>query len=156
MTFVADTSPGHDALCGCTNERTESARSGGPAGPWSTSPNARDLLRLGLAKHGLTRRDLPPSLNLFRAVLVADDGTVTLQPPGAAGAEVQLRAEVDVIVTMAVVLHPLDGRPGSAAGPVQIVAHAGVRPEPDPFRSTSPERLRAFENTDESVAGGTR
>ena len=29
------------------------------------------------------------------------------------------------------------------------------RPDPDPFRGTTPERLRAFENTEESLAGGT-
>ena len=156
MTIVADGSAGHDALCGCTNGRTESIRAGGPSGPWAPSPNARDLLRLGLAKHGLTRRDLPPCLNLFRAVLVAADGTVDLLAPGPPGATVVLRAEVDVIVTLAVVLHPLDDRPGNRAGPVRISASPGERPDPDPFRDTSAERRRAFENTDESRTGGLR
>jgi uncharacterized protein len=156
MTVTADTSAGHDALCGCTNRRSEAARSGGEAGPWSTTPNARDLLLLGLAKHGLTRRDLPPCLDLFRGVRVAEDGSLELKPPGAPGAAVELRAEVDVIVTLAVVRHPLDPRPGSTAGDVHVRAVAGARPDPDPFRDSTPERRRAFENTDESLAGGLR
>ena len=156
MTIVADGSTGHDALCGCTNARTESARSGGESGPWSATPNARDLLLLGLAKHGLAHRDLPPCLNLFRTVRVGDDGSLTLQPSGDPGATLELRAEVDVIVTLAVVLHPLDERPGTAAGDVRITAAPGTRPDADPFRSATPERQRAFENTDESIAAGTR
>jgi uncharacterized protein len=155
MTITGDSSGGHDALCGCTNATTEAARSGGPSGPWSYAPGARDLLLLGLAKHGLTRRDLPPCLDLFRPVRVADDGSLSLGPPGPAGAWVELRAEVDVVVTLAVVRHPLDDRPGRTAGPVAVRAEAGTRPSPDPFRDTTPERLRAFENTEESLAGGT-
>jgi len=156
MTVVEDTSAGHDALCGCTNRSTEAARSGGESGPWSAHPGARDLLLLGLAKHGLTRRDLPPCLDLFRGVRVADDGSLHLRPPGAPGATVALRAEVDVIVTLAVVRHPLDPRPGSSAGDVHIRAVTAPRPDPDPFRDTTPERRRAFENSDESRAGGLR
>ncbi len=158
MTVVADSCPArsHDALCGCTNRRTEAARSGGDAGAWTATPNARELLLLGLAKHGLSRRDLPPSLNLFQGVEVADDGSLHLRPPVPAGAAVDLRTEVDVIVTLAVVLHPLDARPGSGAGAVHCTASRADRPDPDPFRDTSPERLRAFENTDESRAGGVR
>ena len=44
------------------------------------SPNGRDLLCLGLAKHGLGRRDLPPNVNLFTGVRVADDGALVFDP----------------------------------------------------------------------------
>ncbi len=158
MTIVSDTSPpgSHDALCGCSDPVSESARSGGPSGPWTESPNARELLLAGLAKHGLDRRDLPPVIDLFTGVAVAADGSMEVREPVPADATVELRCEVDVIVTLAVVLHPLDPRPGRLAGAVQLRASSVPRPSPDPHRDTTPERTRAFRNTDESLDGGTR
>ena len=148
MTIVADTSGRHDALCGVTTAAT-----GG--GAWTAAPNGRDLLALGLAKHGLTRRDLPPTINLFTSVRVEADGALELDAGGPAGAHVELRADLDVIVTVADTPHPLDDRPYTAT-PVRITAWAALHPSPDPFRATSPERLRAFENDDELLAGGGR
>lgn len=159
MTIVADTCPprSHDALCGATNPRSEAVRSGASTGAWTATPDARSLLLAGLAKHGLGRRDLPPCLNLFGgAVVDPDDGSIRASAPVTVGAEVALRCEVDVVVTLAVVLHPFDPRPGADAGPVQCRAVLEPRPSPDPFRSSTPERDRAFDNTEESLLGGLR
>jgi urea carboxylase-associated protein 2 len=148
-TLVEDEGGRHDALCGCTTRSTA-------GGAWSDAPNGRDLLCLGVAKHGLQRRDLPPNVNLFASVRVADDGSLDFDPAVAPGAHVTLRAELDLLVTVANVAHPLDDR-GVAMTPVRVTAWADLPSDlADPFRASTPERTRAFENTDELLAGGSR
>jgi hypothetical protein len=43
----------------------------------------------------------------------------------------------------------LDDRPTYTATPVRVTAWRAARAEPDPYRSSTPERRRAFENTGE-------
>lgn len=139
-TILADSTGHLDLLCG--------ASTGG--GNHSPTPSGRDRLLLGLAKHGLTRRDLPPAANLFSRVRVdPDDGSVRL---GASDgpAHLTLRAELDVLVTVAVTPHPLDDRPTYGGGPIRVTAWQGdPAAADDPARVTSPETQRAFENTDD-------
>jgi uncharacterized protein YcgI (DUF1989 family) len=127
----------------------------GVGGAWTEAPNGRDLLALGLAKHGLTRRDLPPVVSLFKGVKVGTDGTLVLDIDARAGAHVELRADLDVILTVANSPHPLDERSYTTT-PARITAWCADHPTPDPFRDRSPERRRAFENTDELLRGGAR
>lgn len=150
-TILNDTGGAHDALCGCTNRASV-----GADGAWSDAPNGRDLLCLGLAKHGLARRDLPPNVNLFVGVRVDDDGTLRFDPSVLPGASLTLRAELDLLVTVANVGHPLDRR-GVATTPLQLTAWSGEpTADDDAIRASTPERLRAFENNDELLAGGAR
>jgi urea carboxylase-associated protein 2 len=151
MTLVADTSARHDCLGGTSNRAANEARYGNGA-PWGPTPSGRDLLALGVAKHGLSRADVGPNLNLFKGVRVADDGGLHLAGEPRPGTAVELRAELDVIVALANTPHPLDARPAYTATTVRLTAWRAARPEPDPFRATSPERQRAFENT-EAVVG---
>ncbi len=155
LTVVADTSGRHDALCGHTNRRANEARYGHGAAH-GEQPATRDLLALGAARHDLGRRDLTAGLNLFRGVTVGGDGSLHPVPPSGAASHVELRAELDVVLVVAVGPHPLDDRQGFTAGPVRITAWAAERPDPDPHRSTSPERERAFENTEAFLLAGAR
>jgi urea carboxylase-associated protein 2 len=150
-TIVADTTTGHDALCGHANRRTNERRYGHGAahGP---HPATRDLLALAAARHDLGRRDLTSGINLFSPVRVADDGGLNLSAPSGVPGHVEVRAELDLVVLVAVAPHPLDDRPEPVTGPVRITSWAAARPDPDPFRATTPERLRAFENTEQFVA----
>ncbi|CAN5801398.1 urea carboxylase-associated family protein [soil metagenome] len=154
-TMVADTSGRHDALCGHANRRGNEARygHGGAHGP---TPNTRDLLALGAARQGLERRDLTAGINLFSTVVVAEDGALHLDPPRQVASYVELRAELDLVVVLAVAPHPLDDRPAYTAGPVRLSAWTADRAEPDPFRTSSPERQRAFENTEQFLLAGAR
>ena len=148
MTIVDDTSARHDCLCGASSKRVNDARydNGSASGP---APNGRDLLVLGAAKHGLGRRDVPPSMNLFKGAPVSDDGSIGFDGDVRPGAYVELRAEVDVIVVLANTPHPLDDRPAYTATSVRCTAWRADRPADDPIRTSTPERQRAFENTDE-------
>jgi urea carboxylase-associated protein 2 len=151
MTVVADTSARHDALCGCST-RVANERRYGSGGVHGTSPNARDLLALAGARYDLARRDIPTGITLFKGVRVGLDGALSFDGAPTAPTFVELRAEMDLIVTVVDVPHPLDPRGDYVAGPVRLTAWRAERPDPDPYRDTSPERSRAFDNTEEALA----
>lgn len=160
-TIMADTSGRHDALCGTTNRLANEARYGDGAidGP---TPNGRDLFALALAKHGLERRDVAPNVNLFRGVRVDDDGSLELLAPSAEGSTLVLRCDLDVLVTVVNVPHPIDERPDYCAGRLRVTAWRGAPAAPDDAaRGATPEATRAHDNTDLAattplLAGGLR
>ena len=139
----------HDAFCGASNEASN-RRHYGEGRNSGAFPNARDRLLLGAAKHGLTRRDVHPCINLFKGVRIADDGAVVPQlGPFAPGRSLVLRAEMDLILVIANCPHVLDERPWSIT-PLRATAWRGPPTAPDdPIRTATPERLRAFLNTED-------
>jgi urea carboxylase-associated protein 2 len=139
----------HDAFCGASNEASN-RRHYGEGRNSGAFPNARDRLLLGAAKHGLNRRDVHPCVNLFKGVQIADDGAVVPQlGPFAPGRSLVLRAEMDLIVVIANCPHVLDERPWSIT-PLRATAWRGpVTAVGDPIRNATPERLRAFLNTED-------
>jgi urea carboxylase-associated protein 2 len=150
MTILADTAGTHDAFCGASNE-TSNASAYGDGANHGAHPNARDRLMLGVAKHGLGRKDVHPCINLFKGVTVAADGAMMPQiGPFAAGREIVLRAEMDLIVVLANCPHVLDPRPDYTVTPLRATAWRGaVTPEDDGWRQATPEALRAFLNTED-------
>jgi len=150
MTIVADTSGRHDCLCGCTSIATNTARYG-DGGASGATPNGRDLLALGVAKLGLSRLDVGPNVNLFTSVRVDGAGALHLDGSVRPGALVDLRAEMDVFVTLANTPHPLDDRPVYTSTPVECVAW--MPSASAPLSPATPERLRAAQNTDAFLLG---
>ncbi|MEM8905222.1 MAG: urea amidolyase associated protein UAAP1 [Actinomycetota bacterium] len=150
-----------DAFCGTSNLRGNEARYGDGAadGP---SPNGRDLFAVALGKRGMGRRDVAPNVNLFKQVRVAPDGALELTHRGVPGAEALLVAEMDIIVTIVNVPHPLDERTDYSVTPLRVTAWTGTpTPADDPIRTATPEAERAFLNTAAELAmnellGGTR
>jgi urea carboxylase-associated protein 2 len=152
MTIVADSSTRHDCLCGCSNRAANDRRFGNGAvsGP---TPNARDLLALAGAKHGLGRADLAPNVTLFKTVRVDGKGDLRFDGLATEPTAVELRAEMDVLVLLANTPHPLDDRDDYAGTAVRVTAWRDDPPGSDDlFRAATPERARAFLNTDEFVA----
>jgi uncharacterized protein len=151
-TVVDDTAGGHDTFCGTSN-RADNERRYGDGAAHGPTPSGRDRFVVALAKHGLAERDVAPNVNLFADVFVEADGALTLRSGRSRpGAQVVLRAEQPLIVTVVVVPHRLDRRPDYTAGPVRITAWRGEPAGPDdPFRTATPESARAFENTDEEM-----
>jgi hypothetical protein len=149
LATIVDGDGAVDLFCGASNAAAVAARHGA-SGNHSPTPAGRDRLLVGLAKHGLTRRDLPPAANLFATVRVAPDGTLERSAPASAPGHLTLRAELDVLVTVAVTPHPLDDRAAYSGGPVRLTAWQGAPAGPaDPARTATPEARRAFENTDD-------
>jgi uncharacterized protein len=64
-TVVADDAGRHDALGGTSTAAANRVKYGGSA-PQGPSPSGRELFILAAAKHGLTPRDLPPSISFFK------------------------------------------------------------------------------------------
>ncbi|GAA1569014.1 urea carboxylase-associated family protein [Dactylosporangium maewongense] len=136
-----------DTFCGTSTLASNTGRYGGGA-PHTATPAGRELFVLAAAKHGLTRRDLPPSISFFQGVRVGDDGTFTWLGSAGPGATVELRAELPLIVLLANVPHPLDPREAYTCTPVRVQARPGAPTAPaDALWSRSPEGERALLNT---------
>ena len=154
MTVTSDTSGVHDALVGVSNRAANERRygSGAVEGP---HPNARDRFAVSLGKYGLERRDIAPAITWFKGTAVEADGTLTWRgAPTEPGAHVELVAEMDLIVTLAVTPHVLDPRPAYTTGPVRVTAWRSAPTAPDDEQwHSSPERERAYLNTQAWLAG---
>jgi urea carboxylase-associated protein 2 len=151
-TIVADTSGTHDALTG-TSTRAGNLERYGAAAPESPSPAGRELFTLAALKHGLDRRDLPPSVSFFQGVRVQTDGTFTWLGSAGADTSVDLLLHVDAIVLLANTAHPLDPRPAFTCSPLLI--HAWPAPadldrlsDGDLVGPLGPEHRQAIANTD--------
>jgi len=151
--LLVDTAGTHDAFCGASNQASNERKYGEGANH-TAHPSARDRLMLGVAKHGLSRKDVHPCLNLFKGTRIAPDGAIEPQVgPFPSGREVVLRAEMELIVVLANCPHVLDPRPGWSVTPLRATAWRGeVTPPGDPVRTAAPEGLRAFLNTEDYYA----
>ena len=157
-TVLRDTSGRHDAICGTSTllHNTERYGTGSPEGG---SPAGRELFVLAAAKHGLAPRDLPPSISFFKGVRV-EPSTGRLLWLGGCGSvsEVELKAELPVVVLVANTTHPLDPAPEWHGATLGISAWSGTPTRPgDDAWSSSPERERAYLNTadDRDARGGS-
>jgi uncharacterized protein YcgI (DUF1989 family) len=151
LSIEEDTGGRHDALCGWSTPESNAAAFGDGAAHGS-HPCGRDRFLQALARHGLSRADLMPSINLFRSVRVAADGGLHLDRAAPPGAHLVLRAEVDVLVVLVHAPHVLDPGPRYPTGCVRVTAVRGVpTAADDPLRTATPEGRRAFENTDERL-----
>ena len=112
--------------------------------------SGRDGLLIEIGKHGLTARDLIAPVNLFSRVTVDANGRFVFDDQRqTAGASVELRCDMDVIVAVSTAPHPLDPRPGYAPGKVGIAAwKSGAAPADDYCRGFRPECARALHNAD--------
>jgi uncharacterized protein len=169
-TITDDMADGHhDALCGTTTAVAYKAKyadllatgagtgAGAAAGacrddqvgaPQSAAPAGRELFILAAAKHGLTPRDLAPSVSFFKGVRVGDDGGTTFTGSAGPGKSVELLAELPVIILIANVPHPVDPRPDYACGPLRVHAWRSAPTAPDDACwSRTPESRRAYLNT---------
>lgn len=140
----------HDTFCGVSNTASNSRKYGEGRNSGAYS-NGRDRLILGAAKHGLTRRDVHPCVNLFKGARIEADGTITpIIGPFAPGREVLLRCEMAVILVIANCPHVLDPRQDWHSTPLRVTAWRGpIIPEQDSLRNATPEGQRAFLNTED-------
>jgi urea carboxylase-associated protein 2 len=151
--LVADTSGRHDALCGTSSRLRNEERYGDGAAQGPT-PAGRELQLLGAAKHGMSGRDVGPGISFFKGVRVEPDGVLTFTGSSdhstgqAAGAYIEFRAELPLVVVIANVPHPIDPRPAYVCSTIEVLAWNGTpTAASDPLWTASPEGERAFLNT---------
>ncbi|HWH09707.1 MAG TPA: urea amidolyase associated protein UAAP1 [Solirubrobacteraceae bacterium] len=151
-----DTCGWHDTITGHATAAVVADRWGAVSyherrNEWRRS--AREAFLVELAKHGLGRRDLVANANFFSKVTVADDGELTyVRGHSVSGARVTVRFELDTLVVLSSVPHPLDPAPEWSPRAVRLVV-AAVPPAPadDPVRRACPENERGFEATEADV-----
>ncbi len=151
--IVGDTCGWHDALCGHTDAALVESKYGRKRYQQARNQfhrNAHDNLVVELEKWGLGRRDLAPNVNFFSKVVADEDGRLSFVPGHSKpGAYVELRAEMNVLVVMTALQHPLDPSTTYAPCPVELVVSRGRPPgQDDECRRARPEAARAFENTE--------
>jgi urea carboxylase-associated protein 2 len=148
---VADTFGWHDTVCGNTTKASTALKWGESSyqaerNDWHQ--NGHDSLLVEAAKYGLGRRDLPANVNWFSKVIVADDGTLSLDHTATKpGASVELRFEMDTLVLLHTCPHPLNTSPEFPGKPVRYEIFEGPSAgADDPNRLSAPENTRGFEN----------
>ncbi len=151
--IVEDTCGWHDTLCGHSDATLVASRYGRKRYQEARNEfhrNARDNFLVELVKYGLGKQELVPNVNFFSKVSADADGRLTfVGGHSPAGAHVDLRAEMNVLVVLAAVPHPLDPRPDYAPRAVALSVRKGEAPGPDDAcRCSRPETRRAFENTE--------
>jgi urea carboxylase-associated protein 1 len=94
-TIVADTCGRHDTVGGACSAESNTCRFGHHT---RGMHNCRDNFLVGLARHGLGKRDLAPNINFFMNVPVTADGMLDIVDGiSEPGNYVELRAERDVL-----------------------------------------------------------
>jgi urea carboxylase-associated protein 1 len=96
LTIVADTCGRHDTLGGACSAESNQVRY---ALAKKDMHSCRDTFLLALARHGMTKRDLPSNINFFMNVPVTPRGGLKFDDGvSAPGRYVELKAELDVLV----------------------------------------------------------
>jgi uncharacterized protein len=138
-----DTITGH-ATAAIVTERWGAAGYQEHRNDWRRS--AREAFLVELAKHGLGRRDLVANASFFSKVSVGDDGELRfVEGHSEPGARVTVRFELDSLVLLCSVPHPLDPAPEWGPRPVRLLLDEVAPAAPDdPVRTACPENERAF------------
>jgi uncharacterized protein len=151
--ITADTVGWHDPIGGCSNAALVRAKYGEARYQECRNEyhkNALDSFLVELGKWGLGPRDLTANVNFFSRVDVADDGAMSFHAGNSrAGATVELRAEMNVLVILNTCQHPLDPNPKYQPKPVGLSIRRVAAPAvDDPCRLSRPENGRGFTLTE--------
>lgn len=151
--ITADTAGWHDTVCGCSDAALVAERYGQCSYQEARNEfhrNGRDCFLIELAKWGLGERDLVPNINWFSKVVADETGHLRFVPEAAkAGAQVDLRFEMNTLVVLNLCPHPLDASPEYTLKPVKLEVYQTGGPGPsDSCISSHPENGRALTNTE--------
>ena len=148
-----DTCGWHDTLCGVIGA-DKTRQKYGPASYQDLRNDfhrsGRDNFLIELSKHGMGKRDLHANVNFFSKVVVRENGDLRFVPNASApGSQVDLRAEMNVLVVLSNTPHPL--APAGAWDPPDVelsLRETGLPGPGDACRASRPENVRGFINTE--------
>jgi urea carboxylase-associated protein 2 len=148
-----DTCGWHDTITGHATAAVVAERWGSVSyherrNEWRRS--AREAFLVELAKHGLGRRDVVANANFFSKVAVGSDGELSfVAGHSVGGAHVTVRFELDTLVVLSSVPHPLDPAPEWSPRAVRLaVSRVPPAASDDPVRLACPENERGFAATE--------
>lgn len=149
---IADTCGWHDTLGGLSNAALVKAKYGEKTYQQAHDgyhKNGYDSLLNELEKWGLDESHIVPNINWFSKVRVEDDGRMNyVATHSHPGAYVDLRFEMDAIVSLSTVQHPMDPHPEYDPRPLALSVFKAFPVAPDdPCRRHRDENERAFYNT---------
>jgi urea carboxylase-associated protein 2 len=157
---VRDTAGWHDTITG--HQRADGSQKKYGAGTYQALRNdffrnTRDNFLIELGKYGLGKRDLHANVNFFVKVVADGEGNLRWEPGTRAGALVELRAELNVLVVLSNTPHPLDPAPAYAPKPVALeIFRARAPAADDPCRHSCPENERGFVLSEREFAFASR
>jgi urea carboxylase-associated protein 2 len=147
--IAEDTCGWHDTVCGTLNAEATAAKYGEASyqthrNAWHRNGQNSFLVELG--KWGLGARDVVPNLNLFSKAAPDASGRLHFDTAHRApGQHVDLRFEMDVLLTLSATPHPLDPSPAYAPQGVQLTFwRSGTAGADDPCRLHCEQNGRAF------------
>jgi urea carboxylase-associated protein 2 len=148
--ITADSSGLHDCITGGSTPESN-ARKYGEA---PSLRNTRDNFLLAAAKHGLGPRDVGPCVTFFAGVTTDESGRLVWRSAPTGAHQVDLRAEMNLIVALSNCPHPLSPSTRFEPQPVRAIVWRSPPPAAsDLCRTATEEAIRAFENTDATFAG---
>jgi uncharacterized protein len=147
--IVEDTVGWHDPLSGSTNAALVDSKYGIARYQEHRNEyhkNAFDGFVIELAKYGLSERDMAAPINFFSKVVVDSEGNMRFVTGNSkAGAYVELRAEMNVLVILNTCQHPLDPNPNYDPKPVDLSIRRVPSPASDDLcRMSREENQRGF------------
>ena len=151
FSIVEDTAGWHDTVCGVIDDAAMTECFG--AKRFQEYRNAmhrsgREGLLKEMGRWGLGKRDLHANVNFFSKVTADAEGNLSLEAGGTAGACVDVRFDMDVLLAISSAPHPFADKGVYAPKPVKLTAwRAGIAPADDYCRNFRGENQRAFINT---------
>jgi len=147
--IVGDTVGWHDPLSGCANAALVGFKYGVTRYQEHRNENhknAFDGFLIELAKYGLSERDMAAPINFFSKVVVDGEGNMRFVTGNSkAGAYVELRAEMNVLVILNTCQHPLDPNPNYDPKPVDLsIRRVPLAASDDVCRMSREENQRGF------------
>jgi uncharacterized protein len=151
--IIEDSVGWHDTICGVSDAAMIAAQYGESSYQTHRNDmfrNGKDGLLIELAKHGLGKRDLTPTVNFFSKVVPDDAGNLSfIANNSKAGNTVDIRFDMNVLLVLSAAPHPLDTKTSYQPSPVKFSAyHVGNAPQEDICRNSCQQNGRGFVNTE--------
>ena len=155
--ITEDTAGWNDTVCGVSDDAMLRERFGVKRFQEQRNAmhrSAKEGLLKEIGRWGLGKRDLHANLNFFSKVTADEAGELTYHPGfSPAGAHIDLRCEMEVLIALSSSVHPLDLRSEYSPRPVKLSAwRSGPVPQNDACRTRCPENQRGFINTERYFA----
>ena len=146
--ITADTAGMHDCLTGGSTPASNARKYAG-----RVHRSSLDNFLLAAGKLGLSPRDVGPCITFFAPVVTDAAGRLHWEETRKPGQHVELRAEMDLIVSLSNCPHPLDPESGGPGAPISLILWHAPETAQDWCRTATAEARRAYENNAAFEAG---